>query len=235
MIGCLTRRGCAQERGAPLGCAFLVLLFTLLPAGAAQRQALPGRHVPAAVARLTPIGTLPGSQRLNLAIGLPLRNEAELNTLLQQLYDPASPNYRHYLTPEEFSARFGPSAADYQALMDFAKASGLTVTHTHPNRLVLDVAGAVTDIEKTFNLTLRVYPHPTEARTFYAPDVEPSVDFALPILHASGLDNYALPHPNSKMRPAGAPANATPNTGSGPGSTYMGSDFRNAYVPGTRY
>ena len=147
-----------------------------------------------------PVGRLPGAQRLNLAIGLPLRNQQELDALLQQLYDPASPNYRRYLTPEQFTERFGPTETDYQALMDFAKSNGLTVTVTHPNRVVLDVAGTVTDIEKAFHLTLRVYRHPPEARDFYAPDVEPSVDFGVPILHISGLDNYSLPHPNFKMQ-----------------------------------
>ena len=63
--------------------------------------------------------------------------------------------------------------------------------------------------------------------------MEPSVDFAVPILHISGLDNYSLPHPNCKVRPGGAVANATPNTGTGAGGTYRGSDFRTAYVPGT--
>ena len=234
MVSCATTRRCTPWRSARLGAFLCFLLFgTAWATDAVKRQTLPGKHVPAAVAQLTPIGTLPGAQRLNLAIGLPLRNEAELDTLLQQLYDPASPNYRRYLTPEEFTARFGPTEADYQALMDFAKANGLTVTYTHPNRLVLDVAGAVADIEKTFNLTLRVYPHPTEARTFYAPDVEPSVDLAVPILHISGLDNYSLPHPNVRVRPAGVAGQGHAQAPvPGPAAPIMGSDFRNGLRPG---
>jgi alpha-tubulin suppressor-like RCC1 family protein len=204
-----------------------------LPSAAAGRQLVSSGHVPAAVARLTPVGKLPASQRLNLAIGLPLRNEAALDALLQQLYDPASPNYRHYLRPDDFTARFGPEEQDYQALIQFVKGRGFTVTGKHPNRLLLDVEGAVTDVEKTFNVTMRLYRHPAEGRDFYAPDIEPSVDFSLPILHVSGLDNYSLPHPNVKVRPASVTASATPMAGSGPGGTYQGSDFRNAYVPGT--
>src|ERR1039458_10173638 len=143
-----------------------LLAFGLPLAGsAAPRQQLSGGHVPAAVARLAPAGSLPGTQRLNLAIGLPLRNRPELDALLQQLYDPASPNYHRYLTPEEFTARFGPTANDYQALMDFAKSNGLAVTVTHPNRVVLDVAGTVTDIQKAFRLTLRTYRHPDRKST----------------------------------------------------------------------
>jgi hypothetical protein len=200
---------------------------------ATGKQIISGSHVPAAVARLTPVGKPPRSQRLNLAIGLPLRNEAELDALLQQISDPASPNYRHYLTPEEFTTRFGPTEQDYQALVQFAGARGFTVTGKHANRLLLDVEGAVTDVEKAFNVTMRLYKHPSEARNFYAPDTEPSVDFSLPILHVSGLDNYALPHPNVRVRPPGVGAHAAPAASSGPGGTYQGNDFRTAHVPGT--
>jgi hypothetical protein len=228
------RRACVVSHALRLAGAIAILAFGLpLVSRAAPRETLSGRHVPAAVARLASTGRLPGAQRLNLAIGLPLRNEGELDALLEQLYDPASPNYQRYLTPEEFTARFGPTENDYQALIAFVKSKGLTVTVTHPNRVVLDVSGAVGDIERTFNVALRVYRHPTEGRNFYAPDVEPTVDFARPILHISGLDNYSLPRPNFKVKPAGARAEAAPNFGTGPRGSYRGSDFRKAYVPGT--
>jgi hypothetical protein len=53
-------------------CAALLLPLTTR-AQVAERQVLQG-HVPAVVARLLPVGSLPGTNRLNLAIGLPLRN-----------------------------------------------------------------------------------------------------------------------------------------------------------------
>ncbi len=200
-------------------------VFTSLaqPAG----KALTG-HVPAAVSRLQATGRLPATTNLNLAIGLPLRNQAALDSLLQQLYDPASPNYRQFLTPDEFTAQFGPTEQDYQKVVDFAQASGLTVTRTHGNRMLVDVSGKVSDIEKAFHVTMRTYQHPAEARQFYAPDVEPTVSTNLPILHVSGLDNYFTPRPALHKMPAGA----KPALGSGPGGAYMGYDFRNAYVPG---
>jgi hypothetical protein len=227
-------RACICGYTVRLAGVLSLLAFGLPLAGsAAPRQKLSGHHVPAAVARLAPTGSLPGSQRLSLAIGLPLRNEQELDALLQQLYDPASPNYHRYLTPAEFTARFGPAENDYQALVDFAKSNGLSVTLTHPNRVVLDVEGAVADIQKAFHLTLRTYRHPREAREFYAPDAEPSVDFAVRILQISGLDNYWLPRPNLKLGPTSPAANATPNIGTGLGGSYLGNDFRTAYVPET--
>ena len=114
---------------------------------------------------------------------------------MAQLQDPASPNYHKYLTPAEFTERFGPSASDYATVIAYAQAHGLKVTAKHPNRIILDVEGAVSDIEKTMHVTMRVYQHPTEAREFYAPDVAPTVDVGVPILGISGLENYAVPRP----------------------------------------
>ena len=170
--------------------------------------------------------------RLQLAIGLPLRNREALANLLQQIYDPSSPYYRHYLTPEQFTEMFGPTEEDYQTLIAFAKTNGLTVSGAHPNRVVLDVEGAITDIEKAFHVTMRIYNHPTKTRTFYAPDVEPSVDLAVPVLRISGLDNYTLPHPMLHKVSRARGNGATPNYGSGPSGSYMGKDFRAAYASG---
>ena len=219
-----------------LGLALSGLVTFSSPAAGAGLVMLPGQ-VPAVVSKLQALGSLPATTNLDLAIGLPLRNQAALTNLLQQIYDPASSNYHHYLTPDEFTAQFGPTEQDYQAVIDFAKANGLTVTVTHPNRMVLDVRGKAADIEKALHVALRTYKHPTEARDFFAPDAEPSVPSGLSIQDISGLDNYRRPHPNYKFKPATQPsrvtAKATPNAGSGPSGNYIGNDFRNAYVPGT--
>lgn len=209
----------------------LVLSLAIMAGRAAERQTLRG-HVPWAASRLQPIGRLSASTNLQLAIGLPLRNRGGLTNLLERIYNPSSPEYRHYLTPEEFTRRFGPAEADYQAVMDFANAYGLRVTATHPNRMIIDVSGAVADIERAFHVTIRVYQHPTEHRTFYAPDAEPSMDLTVPVLRISGLDNFSLPRPRLKTVALANGTNALPNSGSGPGGAYMGNDFRAAYVPG---
>ena len=223
-----------------IACAIAFLQFTA-SAQSPGRQLFKG-HVPQAVERLhlQPVSRLSSEKRLNLAIGLPLRNPQALDDLLQQIYDPASPNFRQYLTPAQFTEQFGPTEKDYQAVIAFMESKGLTVTYRHPNRVVLDVSGSVGDIERAFHVAMRTYRHPRESRDFYAPDVEPSVDLSVPILQISGLDNYSLPRPaNLKIKPVGqlttlkaSGANATPSSGSGPGGSYRGNDFRAAYAPG---
>jgi hypothetical protein len=199
------------------------------------RQELHG-HIPTAVARMTPSGRLPGSTQLNLAISLPLRNQDALANLIQQLYDPASPQYRHFLTLEQFTAGFGPNKQDYEAAIDFAEAHGLTVIKRYPSRLLFDVSASAAEIEKAFHFNFQLYHHPTEGRDFYAPDREPSLDLSVPVLRISGLENYYLPHPASLHRmPPSSTTPAQPKIGSGPNGEFLGKDFRNAYVPGTGF
>ena len=196
-----------------------------------QGQVLTG-HVREAVSsgQAAWAGLLPRTQTLRLNIALPLRNESELDELLQQMYDPESSSYRHFLSVEEFTERFGPSQEDYNAVIRFAQANGLTVTGTAPNRMIVDVAGPVANIERAFHVTLGWYQHPTERRTFYAPDREPTADLPVPLWHITGLDNFSVPHPASLRRAPAAKSNAT---GSGPGGYFIGSDMRAAYYGGT--
>ena len=188
-------------------------------------------QVPTEAKLAMPLGRLPCDRRLKLAIGLPLRHPEALTNLLRQLHDPTHPGYHQYLTPEQFTTEFGPAEADYQALVAFARANGLTITAVHPNRVLLDVSGKVADIERIFHLTLRTYRHPVEDRAFYAPDIEPTLELAVPVLHISGLSDLVRPHPTSlNVRPVGPGSGATPAGGSGPNGTYRGKDFRGAYA-----
>src|SRR5277367_5090843 len=83
--------------------AVAVLLFLGASASPAAFGAqVVHRHLPAAALSLQPLGRLPGADRLSLIIGLPLRNREALTNLLQQLYDPGSPQFHRYLTPAQF-------------------------------------------------------------------------------------------------------------------------------------
>jgi hypothetical protein len=225
------------DQGGPRSHRFIaaismgVFIFLASPANAAERQFVQG-HLPAVIARQQPIGRVSASTRLDLAFGLPLRNPQGLTNLLRQIYQRGNPAFRHYLTPDEFAAAFGPTEGDYQAVIDFAKSHGLTVTRTHPNRTLVDVNGAVGDIERALHVHLGLYQHPTENRTFYAPDAQPAIDLETPVLAISGLHNYTLPHPCLRAATAVQSARDQPQAGSGTNGTYLGQDFRAAYASG---
>jgi subtilase family serine protease len=230
-------RGLAVKIGA--GCGVLGGALLLLVSVQAQllqpRQSLHGQVRPAvASGRAQRLGDLPATQRLNVSIELAPRNQAALSDLLTRLYDPHSPDYRHYLSVAQFAEQFSPTAEDYQATVDWATAHGLTVTKTFANRLVVPVNGTVAQIEGAFQVKMGLYQHPTEARSFYSTDREPSLDLAVPVAHIGGLDDYSIPKPQVMRSAATQGAAATPATGSGPGGSYLWSDMRAAYYGGTK-
>jgi subtilase family serine protease len=218
-----------------------ILLFVV--EGQSQAQSLMTRHMREATLKgqAQSIGRLPATQSMRLDIVLPLRNQADLESLLQELYDPSGPSYRHFLTVREFTARFGPSQEDYDAVIRYAKTNGFAVVGGSRDGMDVQIEGSVASIETAFHVSMGVYQHPTENRTYFAPDREPMVDLPFPLWHISGLDNFSIPHPmfvkkSDFARAHGINANAVVShatTGSGPSASFLGSDMRAAYYGGT--
>jgi len=204
-------------------CAFL--FFAQLNLAQQTRQVLQN-HVPPAVSsgQAAFVTSLPADHELYLSIVLPMRNRAELQDLLNQLYDPSSAKYHQFLKVDQFAEMFGPSAEDYQAVVEFAKANGLSVTGTPADSMSVPVRGTVAQIESAFHISMNVYRHPTEDRWFFSPDREPSLDLSVPIQYISGLNSFSVPRPMASKAASQANAN-----GSGPGGSYLPGDMRAAY------
>ena len=234
-----SRRALAPSRMIVALLSIAGLIGVATSRGLADRPPLPGTHLlpghlPALIGTLRPVGRVERSKQVDLVIGLRARNTEARTQLLHDLYDPASPQFHQYLDPSKYAARFGPTDADYQTVLAFAKANHLSVVSTVPDRKLLHVRASAAAIEHAFKLTLQNYNHPTEHRVFFAPDREPSVDVRLPISHISGLDSYQRPHraPNiANGRKLPPPRRRIDAAGSGSGQ-YTGRDFRTAYAPG---
>ncbi len=189
----------------------------------------------------TLMGRLPGAQTMQLDVVLPLRDQAGLDAFLAEVQNPYSPVYRQFVTPAEFTARFGPAQQDYDAVVQYVQSHGLTVVGGSRDGMEVQIKGRVSAIESAFHVNMLVYQHPSENRSFYGPDREPTTSLPFPLWHISGLDNYSIPHPLyvSKtayaaahgMDPKDVVSNAT--TGSGPSASFLGSDMRAAYYGGT--
>lgn len=213
--------------------AACAITFSFSSSSVQAQQRMMTRHVREAVmnGRAQYVRAMPPTQQLKLAIMLPLRNQGQLTSVLQDLYSPQSPRYRQYLSVQQFTNSFGATQADVDAVVQFAQANGMTVTRTSPNRMVVDVAASVASVEKAFHVKMGVYQHPTEDRTFFAPDREPSVDLSVRLWHITGLDSFSPPRPLLRFATKGNLR--TEQTGSGPGGQFLGSDMRAAYYGGT--
>jgi len=151
----------------------LILSFTLYSqaqSAAPQSVATMAGHTPPSVRDGT--ATLTGhynpSQMLRLVLALRPPHIAEQKQFLKDLHTKGSPEFHHFLTADEWNARFAPSAQDEQTVVDWAQSQGLTVTHRFPNRLLVDVEAPAATIEKTLSVTsiaISLAPHPTSLMT----------------------------------------------------------------------
>ncbi len=186
------------------------------------------------------IGRLPATKVMQLDVVLPVRDQAGLDVFVAELYNPTNPQYRQFLTPTQFTEKFGPTQQDYDAVVRYVQDHGLAVVGGSRDGMEVQVSGPVSAIESAFNVDLLIYQHPTEPRAFYAPDREPTVALPFALWHISGLDNYSIPRPMYMKKSDYAKEHGVnPNrishatTGSGPSSSFLGSDMRAAYYGGT--
>lgn len=225
-----------------MSCLIAALLNLGASTAPAQQSPIIAEHVPAIVrsGRAKLIGSTDTNTHLKLALSLPLRNEAALDALLAQIYDPTSPRYHHYLSVEEFTAAYSPSQQEYDRAVQWARNKGFTVTGTSTNRHVIDIEGSIATITSAFHVLVNTY-RDENGRSFHAPDREPTFDSPVALLAVSGLDNATPPRRHSRKKSAVtnptpmvngcvAEQNATPSVkGSGPSSTYLPGDMRAAY------
>jgi len=231
-------------RRAPISLLAIVAVVSIAASiSYAQSPSLLTRHVREEVAagQAPLVGHLPATQILHFDMVLPLRDRAGLQSFLLDLEDPTSPSYHRFLTPQEFTARFGPSQDDWNTLVAFAKTNGFEVVGGNRDGRDLWLTGTVANIEKAFHVSMNLYQDPIDARRFYAVDREPTVDLPFPLWHITGLDNNSKPHPlyvkksdyakSHGIDPDKVVSQAT--TGSGPSASFLGSDMRAAYYGGT--
>jgi subtilase family serine protease len=98
------------------------------------------------------IGRPAPTQAVSFTVHLPLRNEAELQQLIELQATPTSPLYHHYLSVAQFRASYAPTAATIARAAAALQARGFTVTARSSQSL--RVAGASAAAERTFSTRL---------------------------------------------------------------------------------
>ncbi len=167
------------------------------------RNPISGQTVPL-VSKAHLVGVASGQQKLDLSIGLQMRNQPELNILLANLNNPHSSLYHHYLTPQQFAAEFGPTAAQQQQVVDYLHSQGFTVSRVSSNGLLIDASADVAQVEAAFAVKINNYQ--IGARTFYANASAPTVPSAVSSLIVSigGLDNSTHMRPLYHLKAKGS-------------------------------
>jgi MYXO-CTERM domain-containing protein len=138
---------------------------------------------------MAPVSTtaIPGETPVHLGIGLRVINGAELSALLARQQDPTSRDFRRWLTPAEFGARFGQPADLYERAARWLEASGFVVTR-FPNRIFLEAQGTSGQVATT--LAVRLLPVNGSPSTVHVPDRRPTFPVFLgdSVVHVAGLN-----------------------------------------------
>ena len=174
------------------------------------------------------------STKADLTIALQLRNSGQLDDFIASLNDPSSPNYKHYLTADEFKNQYGPTDATVANVKSFLTSEGFKVEDVSSNNAFINVSGTIGKMEDAFDVTINNYKN-SKGETYYSNAEAPSIpaEFSGVITDVEGLNNEAhYSHP--KIRKASPqvkqkPAAVTPNVGSGPSGGYTPAELKGAY------
>ncbi len=143
-----SRKYRAARFGLIAACAIVLSAAPLM----AQTVPLVGNHPSIESSQIQ--GPLDVERQLTLELVFALRNRAALAALQAEQQDPTSPNYRHWLTPDEFNARFGPSPGDFKAASDWLSQQGFTIVESNPAARYIRFTGRVALVEDTFGAGL---------------------------------------------------------------------------------
>jgi len=170
------------------------------------------------------VGEANAQQQLNLSIGLQLRNQQELQSLLREMYTPHSPGYHHFLSPQQFVDEFGPTAEQQQQVINYLQQQGFSITHISSNHLLIDASANVAQAEATFKVSINKYR--LGAKQFYANANPPSIPGPLASIITSigGLDNSVLMHPLYHLHQKNSHKSAV-----GQGGGFAPADLNGAY------
>ena len=183
------------------------------------------------------MGPVEGSfklENISLMFKLTQSQQADLTALLEEQQDPSSPNYHHWLTPEQYADRFGLSQNDINQVKAWLQAQGFQVTQTARSRNWVSFSGTAAQVQAAFQTEIHHFS--LNGETYYANATEPCVPSALAdvVLGIHALDNYRL-KPRSVFRHVKTEPN--PNfTSSISGNTFVApGDFATIYDVNSLY
>jgi hypothetical protein len=99
----------------------------------------------------TDTGRRAANAPVSVSLTLRYNNQADLDQFVAQVSDPHSGSYRHFLTPEEFAQRYGPTQQQEESVVQALQAAGFTITQRFPNRTVVDATAPSSTVERFFS------------------------------------------------------------------------------------
>ena len=129
-------------------------------------------------------------RRMILVLGPSEEQEHELRSLLDSQQTKGSPNYRHWLTPEEFSTRFGPSQDSIQQATTWLQQQGLSVDKVARGGRWIEFSGATAQVNTAFRTQMRHYQVQGRMHTANATDISFPATLVPAVRGVLSLDDF---------------------------------------------
>ncbi len=143
--------------------------------------------------------------------------EQELDRLIDSLNDRNSPNFHHWLTPEEFGDRFGVAQEDIDKVTNWLESHGFRINYVYPNKMLIDISGTAGQLRSAFGS--EIHQLDIAGETHLANINDPHVPAALaPVVKGFASLNDFKPEPMYRLAKDYTFAGCTGSTG--PGSCY---------------
>ncbi|WP_460580741.1 S53 family peptidase [Humibacter ginsengisoli] len=140
---------------------------------------------------------------------LKLRDQQGASNLAMAVSTPGTRQYRHWLSPQAWIARFSPTQRTYDATLAYLTSKGLTITGTPDSRQYIVYRGTPEEMKAAFGTTLHTYSH--DGRQLIAPSTAPS----LPSQIGASVSAVSLDQSRTLTRPDSIKQGDIPST-SGP-------------------
>jgi uncharacterized protein (TIGR03437 family) len=195
------------------------------PIDPAQTVVLRGNLNPKAQAK-NDLGPVDPGFKLNyitIAFKPSTAQQADLDALLADQQDRSSPQYHHWLTPEQYADRFGLSTGDVATIRAWLESEGFTINYVARGRNWIAFSGSASQVGKAFNTQIHHYE--VDGESHFAIASEPSIPAALDpvVLGFRGLDDFHLKPYRPRRRTYSKPDPSRPE--------YTAPDGGHALVP----
>lgn len=178
-------------------------------------------------------GRLDGATPIHgsLHLALSAAQEADLDELLREQQDPVSPNYHAWLTPAQYGARFGLSAADLARVKAWLQGQGLTVESVESGGNHIDFSGSASRVESAFQTELHRYSVDGESHFANASNLSVPAALSGMVMGVRGLDDFR-PKPHLRRQAPAFTSSISGNNYLSPGDVATIYDIAPLYSAG---
>jgi hypothetical protein len=129
------------------------------PVDDAVRVTLARSTHPLAQARFDrgPVEASAPMERMILVLGVDAERENQLRTFLDSQQTKGSPDYHHWLTPQEFGHHFGPSLQDVQKVTAWLQQQGFNVGSVAKSSRWIEFSGTAAQVNRAFSTQMRTF------------------------------------------------------------------------------